>query len=209
MTEVVLAVPGMILPALLRHVTSELARIGPDDLATRYGASIWRDIEHSLGLLRIDRTTEAPGPTALVGHALFRIDEEQLLAVLLVASDPFAPERTGPDPYEALAAAHRELLDHGHGHVVLVLFHAPAETGSFFGLEAPPLGVTDVLMTPAELAVVARVEAGEPARWRSTPSRRRRSARPSECSDSASSMSSRSIASINRATTSAMTDVPR
>jgi hypothetical protein len=158
----IIAVPGMVLPALLRCTISQLARLGPDDLADRYADCVWRDIERSLGLMRIDRASKVSAPKALVGHSLFRIDEEQLLAVLLVAIDPFAPERTGPDPYEALAAAHRELLDHGPGHVVLVLFQAPSDAGSFFGLEAPPPGVTDLLMTPAELAVVAQVEPGEP-----------------------------------------------
>ena len=135
----IIAVPGMVLPAILRYATSELARIGPRGLADRYADCVWRDIRRSLGLMRIERAPEGPDPEGLVGHALFRVDEEQLLAVLLVATDPFSREGTGPDPYEALEAAHRDLLGRGLGHVVLVLFCAPSDdVGSFFGLEAPP-----------------------------------------------------------------------
>lgn len=159
----IIAVPGMVLPAILSYATSELARLGPEGIADRYAECLWRDIRRSLGLMRIDRASEGPDPKGLVGRALFRVDEDQLLAVLLVAIDPFAPERTGVDPYEALEATHRDLLGRGPGHVVLVLFQASSDdAGSFFGLEAPPSGIVDVLMTPAELSVVARVEAGEP-----------------------------------------------
>lgn len=158
----IIAVPGMVLPALLRFATSELTRLGPDDLSARYADCMWRDVDRSLGLMRIKPASTESARRPLIGHSLYRIDEEQLLAVVLVALDPFAPDETGPDPYEALAAAHRGLLDSGLGHVVVVLYQAPSESGSFFGLEAPPPGITDVLMTPAELSVVARVELGEP-----------------------------------------------
>jgi hypothetical protein len=158
----IVAIPGMLLPALLRYATSELARIGPSGLVDRYADCVWRDIRRSLGLMRIERLPEGPDPQGLVGHGLFRVDEEQLLAVLLVAMDPFS-DGLGPDPYEALEVVHRDLLGRGPGHVALVLFQAPSDdTGAFFGLEAPPSGIVDLLMTPAELSVVAHVEPGDP-----------------------------------------------
>jgi hypothetical protein len=158
----ILAVPGMVLPALIRHVTDELARLAPAPPTAGYAAHVWADIERSLRLMRIDRLADQPIPSGMTGHSIFRIDEERLLGVLLVGVDPFT--RIGPpdDGYAALGDAHAALLARGHGHVLLVMLHSPPDSNTFFGLETPPEGIHDVLMTPAELFVLARVEAGEP-----------------------------------------------
>lgn len=158
----ILAVPGMVLPALIQHVTGELARLAPASPTDGYAAHVWADIERSLRLMRIDRLADQPIPSGMTGHSIFRIDEERLLGVLLVGVDPFT--RIGPpdDVYAALGDAHAALLARAHGHVLLVLLHSPPDSNTFFGLETPPEGIHDVLMTPAELFVLARAEAGEP-----------------------------------------------
>jgi hypothetical protein len=158
---VILAVPGMVLPALTRHVERQLARLVPMESSRAYASRLWADIERSLGLMRMERHDDANDRPGLMAHRLYRVDEEQLLAAALIALDPYSPEDQ-PRPEDELAAAHHDLLAQGTGHVLVVLWHAHDEGPAFFGLERPPDGVTDLLLTPADLAVIARTEVGEP-----------------------------------------------
>jgi len=150
---VLLAVPGMVIPALDRFLRFTIAAHHSDWPALRENA-LWTDVDRSLGLLRI-RPLEDIRRERRHGHQLFRIDEEQLAAVVL-ASDG------GADDEAAVAAARRDLAGRGGEHVMIVLFAPEPGDHAFFGLDAPPAGIAELLMKPEELSVFARVEAGEP-----------------------------------------------
>jgi hypothetical protein len=150
---VLLAVPGMVIPALDRFLRSTVAAHHSDWPALRENA-LWTDVDRSLGLLRI-RPLEGVTGEGRDGHRLYRIDEEQLLSVVL-ASDGGASDEA------AVGDARRDLAGRGGEHVLIVLFAPEAGEHAFFGLDAPPAGIAELLMKPEELSVFARVEAGEP-----------------------------------------------
>jgi hypothetical protein len=150
---VLLAVPGMVVPALDRFLRSAVAAHHSDWPALRENA-LWADVDRSLGLLRI-RPLDGVTGERRDGHRLFRIDEEQLAAVVLASGG-------GADDEAEVAAARRDLAGRGGEHVLIVLFAPEPGEHAFFGLDAPPAGISELLMKPEELSVFARVEAGEP-----------------------------------------------
>lgn len=156
----IVAVPSMVLAAATRLATQELHRIVPAEASREYTESLWRDVRRSMAFMSIRPLSDTP-PNVAIGHELYRVDEEQLLAVTMVATDPFLD---GPDDdgRVAIAGAHRDLLERGDGHLAIVVTYHPGDEPGFFGLEAPPAGIRDILLTPSGLGVIARTELGEP-----------------------------------------------
>lgn len=161
--DLILAVPGMILPAIVRHATAVLAHARLEGLGAAYAAAVWADIDQSMAMMRI-RSMPGDGGRSrgLVDYRLYRIDDEHAIAAVLIAADPFGGDNPIDDYAPTIAAAHEELTSLGSGNVALVLPHGPQEKHGFVGLEEPPEGTYDLLMTPSELSVLGRVEAGEP-----------------------------------------------
>lgn len=157
----IVAVPGMVLPALARHLNDELRQAAAVAASESYMRHLWDDVEHSLHLMRIwPENAVADRPPGLA-HRIYRVDSAQLLSVTLLAPSPFFDE-SDLDTDAAIAAAHQDLLSHDGDHASVVLWNPHSDGPSFFGLEAPPDRLTDLLLTPPELAVVARTEPGEP-----------------------------------------------
>lgn len=152
---VLVAVPGMVIPAPDRYLRSALAS-ECDDWPARIEGALWSDIDRSLNLQGIRRahpTIETDGSPRT--HRLYRIDEEQFLGVVL------ATVQTN-DSEAAVAAARRDLQARGGEQVLIVIFAPEAGVGAFFGLDQAPSGIVELLMKPEELSVFARVAGGEP-----------------------------------------------
>lgn len=159
--KLIAAVPSMVLAATTRYATQELRRLEPTKASQQYAASLWRDVRRSLAFMHVRPLSDAPPPNTAVGSELYRLDEEQLLAVTLVATDPFL-NGSGEDGRGAMAGAHGALLERGEGHLAVVVTYHPGDEPGFFGLEAPPAGIRDILLTPEGLRCIARTELGEP-----------------------------------------------
>ncbi len=157
----VLAVPGMIVASLLRQVVLELTRIDPDAASAMYRAVLWADVARSLRRMDIEPVDVGGVVTDRDDNRTFLVDAEHLLVVTLAAPDPFMPDKSA-DGHQGVRAAYATALSSGRDNIALVLVHMPPNEPSFFGLERPPDGVTQLLMTPADLSAMALVNLGQP-----------------------------------------------
>ena len=155
----VVAVPGMVLDALRRHLTQAL-RAQSDGFEQLREAALWRDITHSLSLMRVWPMPAEDGgqADATPSFRVFRVDEDQCIGVLLVGT-----KDEGEDGgLEAIDEARTQLGALGSGHVLLVVFAPDPSRDHFLGLTDNPADVAEILMRPSELAIIARTEPGEP-----------------------------------------------
>lgn len=151
----ILAVPGMAMSALDRYLRAAVAERSPIDGPRARGDAIWADIERALRFMGIRPDVRSPNEGIQRQWRLYRIDEAQRLAVVMTTE-------SGPEAEADIADARTELVGIGGRQTLIVIFAPDPDEGAFFGLDAPPAGVSELLMRPEELFAFACVEAGEP-----------------------------------------------
>jgi hypothetical protein len=150
-----LAVPGMVVRALDQHLRTTIAERSTEVGPLARADAIWTDIERSLRLMGIQPEVQGQHDSEVRWWRLYRVDEEQRLAVVLVTD-------SGSSADAQIAEARAELVRRvGHQTLIVLFAPVPGEE-AFFGLDAPPPGVSELLMRPEELFAFACVEAGEP-----------------------------------------------